>query len=118
MSYAIRFGVHIGVDALVKLMPAGLACVVSILAVLLCLVYSVIVFIGGWEYVERMYRIGIYAQDVPIKMWIPRVVLPVGFGLMFLRFVQVLIDLIRGKDVSLVGDEAEDALQLDRKSVV
>lgn len=112
ISYGIRVGAHIGVDALVKIMPAGLGRLVSILAVLLCLVYSVIVFIGGWEYVERMYRIGIYAQDVPIKMWIPRVVLPLGFGLMFLRFLQTLIDLLRGKDVALVGDEAEDALQL------
>src|SRR5690625_3325941 len=112
ISYGIRVGAHIGVDALVKLMPAGLARVVSILAVLLCLVYSVIVFIGGWEYVERMYRIGIYAKDVPIKMLISRVVLPAGFGLMCRGFVEVLIDLIRGKDVSLVGDEAEDALQL------
>src|SRR5690625_8010317 len=91
-------------------MPAGLGRLVSILAVLLCLVYSVIVFIGGWEYVERMYRIGIYAQDVPIKMWIPRVVLPVGFGLMFLRFVQVRLDFVRVKDVYWVGDEVEDAL--------
>src|SRR5690625_3527822 len=103
ISYGIRVGAHIGVDALVKLMPAGLARVVSILAVLLCLVYSVIVFIGGWEYVERMYRIGIYAQDVPIKMWITSVVFRVGFRLMFLRFVQVFIDFICGKDVSLVG---------------
>src|SRR5690625_529183 len=112
ISYGISVGAHIGVDALVKIMPAGLGRLVSILAVLLCLFYSVIVFIGGWEYVERMYRIGIYAQDVPVKMWIPRVVLPLGFGLMFLRFLQTLIDLLRGKDVALVGDEAEDALQL------
>src|SRR5690625_916618 len=66
ISYGIRVGAHIGVDALVKLMPAGLARVVSILAVLLCLVYSVIVFIAGCEYFDLMYRIGIYAQDVQI----------------------------------------------------
>lgn len=111
ISYGIRVGAHIGVDALVKVMPSKVARGVSILAVILCLVYSVIVFIGGWRYVDRMYMIGIYAQDLPIKQWIPRVVLPIGFGLMFLRFFQVLIDLLRGRDVAIVGDEAEDALQ-------
>lgn len=111
ISYGIRVGAHIGVDVVVNLLPKTLARWVSILAIILCLVYSVIVFIGSWRYVERMYMIGIYAQDVPIQMWIPRVVLPLGFGLMFLRFSQVLIGLLRGDEVTILGDEASDALQ-------
>lgn len=111
ISYGIRVGAHIGVDALVKILPKGIARAVTILATLLCIVYAVIVFIGGWIYVQKMQMIGILAQDLPIQQWIPRLVLPIGFALMLFRFVQVLFTLLRGQDAQLLGDEAADALK-------
>ncbi len=111
ISYGIRVGAHIGVDAVVKLLPHRFSNFVSVLATLLCMVYSLIVFVGAWRYVERMHMIGIFAQDLPIQQWIPRLVLPIGFALMFLRFAQLLISLIRGRNVTLLGDEAADALK-------
>lgn len=111
ISYGIRIGAHIGVDAVVKLLPKRIAHATTILATLLCIVYSVIVFVGGWIYVDRMHQIGILAQDLPIQQWIPRLVLPIGFGLMLFRFVQVLVNLLRGKEAHLLGDEAADALK-------
>ncbi|MFA5520189.1 MAG: TRAP transporter small permease [Castellaniella sp.] len=111
ISYGIRVGAHIGVDAVIKLMPARVAHVITILATVLCIVYGAIVFAGSWVYVERMYEIGIYAQDLPIEQWIPRAVLPIGFALMMYRFLQVLIDLLRGRQAHLLGDEAADALK-------
>jgi C4-dicarboxylate transporter DctQ subunit len=112
MSYGVKKGAHIGVDALVKVLPPKAARVFAILATLLCLVFSVIVFIGGWQYVSKMYQIGILAQDIPIGQWIPRVVIPVGCAFLFLRFGHILLQLLQGKDVSLLGDEAQDALRM------
>lgn len=111
ISYGIRVGAHIGVDALINLLPKHIAHVTTIVATILCLIYSVIVFTGAWTYVETMKMIGILAQDIPIQQWIPRLVLPIGFALMFFRFAQVLINLLRGKDAQLLGDEAADALK-------
>ena len=111
ISYGIRVGAHIGVDALINILPKKIAHLTTIVATLLCMVYSVIVFIGAWSYVATMKMIGIYAQDLPILQWIPRLVLPVGFALMFLRFTQLLITLLHGQDASLLGDEAADALK-------
>jgi len=59
-----------------------------------------------------MYDVGILMQDVPIEQWIPRLVLPLGFALLAFRFGQVLLRLIRGKEVHLLGDEAAEALKL------
>ncbi|UHL64563.1 TRAP transporter small permease [Paralcaligenes sp. KSB-10] len=111
MSYGVRVGAHIGVDALVKILPARIAHRVAIVACALCLAYAGIVFVGGWIYVDKIYEVGIMAQDMPIPQWVPRLVLPIGFALLFIRFAGVLIGLLRGKEAHLLGDEVEDALK-------
>ena len=112
MSYGVRVGAHIGVDAVVKALSARPARVVGILATILCIVYACIVFVGGFTYVRKMYDVGILMQDIPVQQWIPRVILPLGFALLALRFAQVLYRLLSGKEAHLLGDEAADALKL------
>lgn len=111
ISYGVRVGSHIGVDALVKGLSPGKARAVGAAAAVLCMVYAAIVFVGGWIYVSKMFEIGIQAQDIPIPQWVPRLVLPVGFALLFFRFAQVLYRLISGKEAHLLGDEVQDALK-------
>jgi C4-dicarboxylate transporter DctQ subunit len=111
LSYGVRVGAHIGVDALVKILPRNLAHRISVAATMLCLIYAAIVFVGSWIYVGKIYDIGILAQDIPIPQWVPRLVMPIGFGLLFLRFSEVLYNMLSGKDVQLLGDEVEDALK-------
>ena len=112
VSYGVRVGSHIGVDALVKALSPGTARVIAIVATLLCLAYSAIVFYGGWVYVAKMHQIGIMSQDLPVPQWVPRLVLPLGYALLFYRFCQVLYRLATGREAHLLGDEVEDALKL------
>ena len=111
MSYGVRVGAHIGVDTLVKSLGRRPARIVAMVAAALCVVYGAIVTVGGWVYLAKMYSIGIDMQDLPMPQWIPRLVLPLGFAVLTLRFVGVLIALWRGGDVHLVGDEAEQLLK-------
>jgi C4-dicarboxylate transporter DctQ subunit len=112
MSYGVRVGAHIGVDAVVKSLSAGTARIVGMVAAVLCIVYALIVTVGGFQYVRKMYEVGILMQDMPVQQWIPRAILPVGFALLALRFAQVLYRLISGKEAHLLGDEAAEALKL------
>jgi len=113
ISYGVRVGAHIGVDALVKLMPNKLRRTVSIVAVLLCLVYAGMVIYGSMQYVLKMKEAGIELEDMAIPMWIVRAILPLGFVLLVLRFLPVLINLITGKSDRLhLADEVEEALKL------
>ena len=112
ISYGVRVGAHIGVDVLVRVLPRGVARAVTIAATLLCLAYTVIVFIGSWAYVSKIYEVGIMAQDIPIPQWVPRAVLPIGFALLFYRFCEVLVHVVRGSGAGLLADETEDALKL------
>jgi C4-dicarboxylate transporter DctQ subunit len=113
MSYGVRVGTHIGVDLLVKSMGKRGAQVAGGLAAVLCMVYAAILFYGGWVYVQKMYDIGIMAQDLPMPQWVPRLVLPIGFGLLFLRFGQLLYRIATGQETGMhLADEAADALKL------
>jgi C4-dicarboxylate transporter DctQ subunit len=112
MSYGVRVGSHIGVDALVKALKPGAARVVGALAATLCLAYSIVIFFGSWQYVAKMYEIGIMSEDLPIPQWVPRLALLAGFGLLILRFAEMLLRIVRGREIRMqLADEASDALK-------
>ncbi|HEY2862961.1 MAG TPA: TRAP transporter small permease [Casimicrobiaceae bacterium] len=113
MAYGVRVGAHIGVDALVKTLGRRNARRVSAIAAVLCVVYSVIGLVGGSLYVLKMYDIGILAEDLPIQQWIPRLVLPLGFALLLVRFVHLFYRIVSGREQGLhLADEAAEALKL------
>ena len=113
ISYGVRVGSHIGVDALVKMMPHNTRRNVSILAVLLSLLYVGFVLTGSTIYVLKMKDVGIEFEDMPIQRWQVLAVMPVGFLLTGWRFMQILIGLLTGKTDSLrLADEAAEAMRL------
>ena len=113
IPYGVRVGSHIGVDALVKCLGPKTARVVGVVAAALCVAYSVIVLIGSWNYVSKIYEIGIMADDLPVYQWVPRAILLVGFGLLVVRFSQVLYRIAIGREARLhLGDESAEVLKL------
>ena len=117
MSYGVRVGAHIGIDAVVKAVRPATARVFGMVGAVLCVVYALIVTVGGWQYVKKMYDVGIEMQDMPVQQWIPRIVLPLGFALLGFRFAQALLRLWRGERTGLLHDEAKEALKLKPKDV-
>ena len=115
MAYGVRVGAHIGIDALVKSLGPRSSRVVGSLAAASCVAYAVIVLVGSVQYVEKMRSIGILSQDLPIEQWIPRLVLPIGFLLLVLRFLQAFYRIATGRDRTLeLADEAADALRMNQ----
>ncbi|MBX3654887.1 MAG: TRAP transporter small permease [Ramlibacter sp.] len=113
ISYGVRVGSHIGVDALVGLLPPGKRRIVSIIAVLLSLAYVGFVLVGATEYVGKMRQIGVELDDLPIERWKVLIVMPIGYCLVAFRFLQILWNLVSGKTDSLhLADEAADAMKL------
>jgi len=113
ISYGVRVGAHIGVDAIVSRLPPGVRRSVSIVVVLLCLLYAGIVIYGSVVYVSKMHAVAVEMEDLPIPIWLVRSLLPLGYALLTLRLLQVLWALSRGRTNSLhLGDEAADAMKL------
>lgn len=113
ISYVLKLGGHIGVDALVRVFPRPVQRAVTIVAAIACLTYVGIICWGAWEYLAKLYSIGIKVKDLHIPRWMATSILFIGIALFGLRIFLLLLRLIKG-EVHGFGqhDEAQDAMRL------
>ena len=112
MSYGVKISAHIGVDAFVKMLPHRQQRALAVFVGLCCMAYAGILFLGGWDYVSKIHRIGIEAEDLPIPRWIPYSMLPFGLALLFYRCAEATYHIIAGNRKGMAaGHEAEDAVR-------
>ena len=119
IPYGVRIGSHIGVDSLVKALGPKAGRVAGTAAASLCVVYSVILLVGSWSYVTKMYVLDVNMDDLPmVPIWVPRVILVFSFALLVVRFSQVLYRIVTGREVRLhLSDEAEELLRERREAL-
>ena len=134
-SYAVKHTFHIGVDVVVQLLPKPTRRLVALFAVTICIIFSLLLFKGSWDYwwafVSK--RAFYEVNDIPMpgflqffahwlndgelyeKMprFIPYTVMPVSTALLSYRFIQVAGRVWRGEQDLLVEshevDDADDA---------
>ena len=113
VSYGIKEGCHIGVDALVKIMPPKMRKFVCSLAVVACLVYSGLFMYGAWIYLSKVKMIGIELDDLPIQKWEAHSILFIGMVLIAIRLLILLWAIITDKAEGFaLADEAKDSMSL------
>jgi C4-dicarboxylate transporter, DctQ subunit len=110
MSYGIKVHAHLGVDAFVKLFASRTQRVFGLLTVAAGLIYGAILLIGSWQYVWKLFKIGIESEDLPIPQWVPMAILPIGVALLMFRLAQVGWRIWRGEQTSLLADEAQHTI--------
>jgi C4-dicarboxylate transporter DctQ subunit len=132
VSYGVKVGAHLGVDAFVRIAPARYQRWLILLAALLCCVYAGIMLYGSWDYWSKIYRFGIDTEDlyvprviveaiyggpdyrhepVGIDRWVPYAALPLGMALLLFRFIEALVMIATGRRATLIAShEAEDAV--------
>lgn len=113
ISYGLKVGAHIGVDAFVKLFnPTGQRVLTGV-AVLGGLVYCALFMYGSWVYLSKMKKIGITMEDLPIPVWLAHGMLLVGLGLFSLRLLQLLWAVAVGKATGFrQTDEARESMRI------
>jgi C4-dicarboxylate transporter DctQ subunit len=133
-SYGVKRHFHIGVDVVINMAPQSLRKVYAMIAVCLCLTFSVLLLIGSWNYwypfiTERAWY---ETDDIPmpemlqfladwlnegeryekLPRFIPYAALPIGMAMLTFRFVQVAFYIFTGKmDRMIAGHEAEEDLE-------
>ncbi|WP_462380798.1 TRAP transporter small permease [Pseudomonas sp. Marseille-QA0892] len=116
ISYGVRTGGHIGVDALVKLAPRHVQKMIGVLAVLCCLAYAGLISVASFDWMKTLFIAGIGAEDLGhfgVKQWHIGLIVPLGFALAFIRFFEILIRILRDQQVGLgLADEAAEAMKL------
>jgi C4-dicarboxylate transporter DctQ subunit len=113
ISYGVRINAHIGVDLVVRAVPAGQARrALGLLGIALCLLYAALMLYGATVYIEKMHVLGVDAEDIPVPRWLLGIILPIGFGLLFIRFAEVGWAILRRQRDSVnLADEAGDAIR-------
>jgi C4-dicarboxylate transporter DctQ subunit len=113
VSYGIKVGSHIGVDALVKILPPVARKVVGAAAVVACLAYCGLFTFGSWVYLSKMHQIGIELDDMPIQKWVAHSILLIGMILIAIRLLVLLRGIYSGKAEGFhLADEAKESLHL------
>ncbi len=141
ISYGLKVGAHIGVDAVLKLTSTKVQRILSALAAFLCICYCALFIYGSWIYLSKVYQIGITVEDLRFPMWMvnsfpdsiiqawqidtsdpllplwmPQSILIFGMGLFAIRLIQLFIHIVTGKvDGFNHIDEAEESLELAKK---
>ncbi|MBB1363675.1 MULTISPECIES: TRAP transporter small permease [unclassified Shewanella] len=139
MSYGVKVGAHIGVDAFVSKLSGKPQKAVAIFACLCCIVYCGMFLKGAWDYLSQMYQIGIPMEDIDfpawfihqldpdfawetlridvedgaVPIWLSQSILIIGFSMLTWRFIELFIAILRNKAVGFqLADEAKDSMHL------
>ncbi|WP_339861885.1 TRAP transporter small permease [Thalassospira alkalitolerans] len=111
MSYGVKIGSHIGVDALVRLFPNKVQRAIGLLVVCSGLLYSYWLIRGGWELVTFNHMLEMEAEDSPVMLWFVYLIMPVGGALLAFRLAQVGWRIITGQQTGFnLADEAREAI--------
>lgn len=115
-SYGLRVGAHIGVDFLIKKFEPETQRIITLIMVAAGLVYCGLFIYGAWNYLAKVYKIGIELNDLPIKKWEAHSILLVGFVLIGLRLLVIGKQVWR-REQTVIGahDEVEEALNLQQE---
>ncbi|MBC8551245.1 MAG: TRAP transporter small permease [Candidatus Thioglobus sp.] len=100
-SYIIKIGSHIAVDSIVNLFSKQYRKIITLVAIVSCMVFVVVMFIGSYEYVSLLKEIEIEMEDLPMLEWQAKIVLPLGFLLMFYRLTEVMIKVLNNQTTTM-----------------
>ena len=106
-SYCVRERAHIAVDLVVGRLPATTRRVVMLAAIGLCVTYCALMIYGGAIFVDRLMMLGNNARDIPLPRWMLTSILPLGFGLLAIRFLQVGWRILKGDSAAAGFGERE-----------
>ncbi len=116
LAYGVRTAGHIGVDALVKLAPRNIQRYIGVIACLFCLGYAGLLTVASFEWIQTLFTAGIGAEDlghVGVKQWQIGMIVPIGFAMVFIRFAEILVRILRNEQTGLgLADEAAEAARL------
>ena len=115
MSYGVRIGGHIGVDALVKVFHKPIQRTLAYIGLGACLLYGGIMLFASLDWVYNFYKLGTLAEDLDrfgVKRWHITMIVPIGFGLLILRYLEIGYKIFTHQQDTLgLADEAKDALE-------
>ena len=134
VSYCVKITAHLGVDAVLNIVPPATRKIMTLAALGCCLTFTLLLLKGSWDYwwLFANKRAFLEVNDVPMpaflqfladwlnegeayeKMprFIPYFALPLGMALLLYRFVEAGYKILTGRqDLLIASHEAEDLVE-------
>jgi C4-dicarboxylate transporter, DctQ subunit len=108
-AYGVRTGIHIGVDFLVNWVRPSIRRMMIMIALSLGMIFTGAIAFFGARWVIFIYGTGQVSPDLEMPMWIIYLAIPFGSGLMFYRFLQVILSFAKTGELPAhsFGEETE-----------
>ncbi|OEH92104.1 TRAP transporter small permease [Bacillus solimangrovi] len=94
-SIGVREKVHLGVDLLVLQFPYSIQKALTLFSLIICTLFCIIITILGIEHIQILSQFGQVSPEMEIPLYIPKLIVPLSFGLMTIRFIQQIIIIIK-----------------------
>lgn len=115
MSYGVRIGGHIGVDALIKLFNTKVQRLFAYIGLGACLLYSTILLYASISWVYHFFLQGTLTEGLDrfgVAQWHITIIMPIGFFLLIWRYLEVGYRIFTYRQDGLgLADEAADAIE-------
>lgn len=95
-SVAVRKGIHIGVDVALHVLPPMGQRILRSAVDVICILFCLALVIYGAELTRQTQAFGQLTAAMQVPMWTVQLAVPIGAGLMLLRFGQRLWLNVRG----------------------
>ncbi|MGV8938712.1 MAG: TRAP transporter small permease [Allorhizobium sp.] len=145
MAYGIKQGLHLGVDAAIRLLPPRGLRIVALFGALTGVFYALILLSSDWLnwfgadtkggavfYWARFFKAGIGLDDLRypviiqeifgvqerVQRWIAYLMLPIGLALLGYRSAEAFIQIWKGeRELMIAGHEAEDLVAENKNAL-
>ena len=139
MSYGIKIGAHLGVDAIIAALPNRIFRILAVFGALTGVVYGLMLLDGSMTYLAKLYKFNLGMQDLRFPDWfangfapmigweiydneVPRwfafSILPIGLALFAFRCAQAAWQIIKGeRRLMIASHEAEELVAENKDSV-
>lgn len=123
MSYGVRVGAHLGVDALARRFGARWLRASALLACFCCVLWAALLFDSRWlswlldvparggalDYVRQMHAFGLELEDLPLARWLAYSILPFGLVLFAWRALAAAWLIVRGRRTTIIASHEPEA---------
>lgn len=145
MSYGVRCGAHLGVDAFVRMFPRPLFRAVAVFGAIACILYAAILLGSSWlqifganskggamlywstifrsgsgldEMKYPQFMIDMFGTKDRIQRWVAYLILPGGLALFAFRSFQAMVQIMRGERELMIASHEAEELVAEHKDVL
>lgn len=98
-SVCVRKQKHVGIDALLMKCPMNISWILKLIILVIGILFSCVLTIYGWKLTGSVVASGQLSPAMMLPMYLVYIAIPVGGGLMIIRYFQVAFDVLNKRSL-------------------